>query len=298
MAPQKKKQQEGHPFTAVVMLLLSLLLVAADRFLGLGLFTETVPMAEGTAQAVFVDVGQGDATILAADGVFVLIDGGEEGEGNEVIQAARDLGVDRFDLVIATHPHSDHIGGIDEVMAAYPVDRIMMPDAENSSLAFERLLDAVDAQNLRIETPEPGDTLEMGSMTLCFLHPRRDVEYDMNDYSIAVRADLPGGSILLTGDGESAAEKEMLESGLRLQADVYKAAHHGSSTSNSRRFLERVDPDYAVISCGADNSYGHPHEEVLARLEELHVEIFSTAESGRVTVIFSSDAPIRVETEK
>lgn len=300
MAARRRRGNGGLAGLAICLLVVVLGFLLHDSALGRLLYgTGGASVAPGETTVVFVDVGQGDSTILASNGTFILVDAGDEDAGSAVIQAARDLGVDRFDLVIASHPHSDHIGGMDDVLAVYEADRFMMPYVEHDSKAFERLLDAVDAQGLSIESPKPGDVVQVGDFILTFVHPPEGASYEeMNDYSLVVRVEAPGGTVLLTGDAEDDAEKAMRDGGYDLSADILKVGHHGSKSSTGKKFLNKIQPIYAVISCGVENAYKHPAEKTLETLEEAGVQYFVTSQVGRVTFHLQTGQPIEVTTEK
>lgn len=236
----------------------------------------------------FIDVGQGDASLIESGGEYVLIDGGPGSAEAGLVAYLESLGIERFRAVIATHPHEDHIGGLDKVLARFPADAFYMPDREATTVCFEKMLDAVDAQVLAITIPEPGDALTFGDASLEFLSPDPDAEYvDTNDYSIVTRLTLGDVTVLYMGDAEKVVEDELLASGADLRCDWIKLGHHGSSTSSSRAFIEAASPAAAIISCALENDYGHPHAETLETMDALGITALYTYNG---TIVLPEDA--------
>lgn len=242
---------------------------------------------QGMTRVHFINVGQGDCELIESDGRYMLIDAGEQDEKDSVIRYLEELGVKKLDYVIGTHPHSDHIGGLAAVIEAFEVDKVILPPKEHTTGTFERLLDAIAAKGLKITKPVAGSVYELGGASFTVIAPNNDYEDNLNNWSVGIRLDYGSNSFVLTGDAEAAAEADICSNGISLQADVLKLGHHGSSTSNSMEFLEKVNPDYAVISCGRNNSYGHPHREVMQDMEKLGIQIFRTDQMG--TIIAASD---------
>lgn len=236
----------------------------------------------------FIDVGQGDATLLESDGFFMLIDAGENEQADKVVTYLHEQGVDRLEYVIGTHPHSDHIGAMDDVLINFPVGRAIFPPVSHDTRAFENLETALEEGNVLVDNAVPGTQYMLGSAAFTILAPIRDYEDNLNNWSVAVRVDYGETSFLFTGDAEQEAEMDLCASGFKLKADVLKLGHHGSSTSTTAEFLEAVAPDAVVISCGTDNSYGSPSKKTMKKVEEL--EVYRTDEQG--DIVASSDGKI------
>ena len=244
---------------------------------------------EGRMVVSFIDVGQGDSTFLEfPGGTTMLIDAGEAEAGDRVISYLRQRHCTRLDYVICTHPHSDHIGGMAKVLNSFDVGAVYMPRVSHNSKAFEKLLLAIQNKGLSIQTVKAGVTLEIEpEIGAVFLAPVSQSYEELNDYSAVLRLTYKSNAFLFTGDAQRLSEEEMLSAGGTLAADVLKVGHHGSSSSSHKQFLHEVSPRWAVISCGADNDYGHPHQAVVNRLEKMDVTMFRTDIDG--TVVAASD---------
>ena len=235
----------------------------------------------------YIDVGQGNAVLVESSGRFMMIDGGETDKAANVQSYLHDIGVKEIDYVIATHPHSDHIGGLPPIIRNFNVKKILMPDVQNQTLIFEDLLFAIQDTDLGITIPLPGDSYTLGTSEFTVFAPIREYGENLNNASIGLRIDFGQTSFLFAGDAESAAEEDMISGAVELKADVFLANHHGSDTSNSEAFLQAVSPRYTVISVGSENAYGHPSASVLQRLQSLEIPVYRTDEYG--TIIAYSD---------
>lgn len=242
--------------------------------------------AAGDLEVHFLDVGQADSILLRCGGEAMLIDGGNVADSSLVVSYLLERGIEELDYVVSTHPHEDHVGGLPGVLAVFPVAQVYSPTTTYTSKCFDDFMRYVDQQGLRAECPEPGTELLLGTCRITFLGPVTSYA-GINDTSLVLRADFGDTAFLFTGDMEKTAEAGLLDSGADLKADVLKVGHHGSSTSTSTDFLQQVAPEYAVISCGRGNEYGHPHREVLSRLQNANVTIYRTDMSG--TVVAYSD---------
>lgn len=248
-----------------------------------------IKSSSGTLNVHFIDVEQGDSILIQDGSHFMLVDAGENDQGDRVVDYLKSQGVVSLDYVIGTHPHSDHIGGLDDVLEAFPVETVIMPPVEHTTATFEDVLDAVADQGLKITKPVPGDTYELGQSRFTVLGPAGDYADELNDWSVGIRLTDGNHSFVMCGDAEAEAEEDMARSGLTLSADVLKSGHHGSRTSSSPEFLKAVSPSWAVISCGEGNSYGHPHEETLKKYAEYGIQVLRTDEKGTITASSSPE---------
>lgn len=234
----------------------------------------------------FIDVGQADSILLECDGKFALIDGGNVGDGEAVAAYLAMQGVEKLDLVVATHPHEDHVGGLAYVIDSYPVDAVWSSSIPNSTNAVRNFLKSVSHQDLEVVQPEVGQEFTLGTSTITVLGPVK--EYDeLNNLSLVLMVQHGNKRFLLTGDMERVAENDLVDSGADLKADVLKVGHHGSEGASNYIFLREVMPTYAVISCGKDNSYGHPDEATLSRFADAETTVLRTDECS--TIIARSD---------
>lgn len=249
--------------------------------------------ASGTLEVYFFDVGQGDSELIRLPGgENILIDAGTSSTEDELVDELRSLGAETLDLVVATHPHADHIGGMAAVIDAFDVRQVVMPRISESDTpttkTYENLLQSIADKGLTITPAEPGDELlSSGGAVLTVLAPNGEDYGDLNNYSVVLRLTYGEDSFLFTGDAEEASEEEMLSLDWPLTATVLKCGHHGSETSTSPAFLDAVSPQYAVISCGVDNDYGHPDAVTLEKLEAAGAEVFRTDLQG--TILASTD---------
>ena len=244
----------------------------------------TADLSGDTLTVHFVDVGQADCALLECGGEYLLIDGGNVADSQLVVSYLQEQGVEQLKAMVCSHAHEDHVGGLAGVLAVYPTEAVYAPTRTYSSRCFDDFLHYVDQQDLTVQIPSPGDTLELGTATATVLGPVADYP-ETNNTSLVLRVDFGTTRFLFTGDMETKAETDLLESGADVKADVLKVGHHGSSTSTGYRFLRAVDPAAAVISVGAGNDYGHPHEEVMSRLHDAGIPIYRTDEMGTVTAV-------------
>jgi competence protein ComEC len=275
----KRKITEGKKKLLSVLLWL-LVIYMVGHFVYVYNFSPEQKGFQDLAYVHFVDVGQGDAAIIQGKDFNVLIDAGEAGSG--VTEYIDSLGITAFDYVIATHPHSDHIGGMKDVIDQYEIKNFMMPDVVHTTKTFENMISALEDNAVEVTIPQTGDTFGNGEILFTVIAPNSAAYESLNNYSIGLRLDCDERSFLFAGDAETVSEEEMLSGNISLAADVYKVSHHGSTTSTSQAFLDAVDPEIAVISCGKGNSYGHPHKEILKRLSDKDIKILRTDMSGNI----------------
>lgn len=245
----------------------------------------------------FIDVGQADSIFIDYGDVDVLLDGGNNADGALVVDYLKALGTDDIELMIATHPHEDHIGGLDTVINQFSIERVLKPDIAEMTQTNKAFENAITSRNIPYESPEQGKVFEFDALKIQVLNDKNKSYNHTNNYSIVVKMTYGDNSFLFTGDAESDAEHDILNSGLDIKADVLKVGHHGSASSTTAQFLNKIKPDYAVISVGADNRYGHPDNIITNRLNLQDVATMRTDEMG--TVIFSSDgSTLSFETKK
>ena len=243
---------------------------------------KTDSSSAGQMQVHFIDVGQGDATLIACDGHYMLIDAGNNDKGTTVQSYLMSQGVEKLDYVIGTHPDADHIGGLDVVIYKFDCDTIIMPDVANDTRTYDDVVQAMKSKGYQTTYPVVGETYTLGGATFTIVAPNADYGNDMNDWSVGVLVQNGNNRFLFTGDAEEKAEEDILNNGIDISADVYAAAHHGSKTATSQAFLDKVSPTYVVISAGEGNKYGHPHAEVLNRLRAAGISVFRTDEQGAI----------------
>lgn len=237
----------------------------------------------------YIDVGQGDCELIHTENANILIDAGENLPENpaKIISFAKQLEIEKFDYVIATHPHSDHIGGMADVLREIPTDAVIMPylSEENTPTTriYEELLDTIEELNIPVLEAEPGASYSVDGLTLNILAPLEQDE-NLNNMSVVVKVCYGNSSYLFEGDAESSAESAILDNGENVRADILKAGHHGSRTSSTKAYLKAVDPEIAVISCGEGNSYGHPHQQTLDKFRELGITFYRTDTQGTITI--------------
>jgi len=238
---------------------------------------------DGEVAVHFIDVGQGDSVLIHTSQGSVLIDGGDIAMGNRVVEYLRNAGVKELAYVIATHPHSDHIGGLITVLDELPVGTLIMPNVVHTTRTFERFLDAIEDNDVPLMEPVVGESFTVGGAVFTIISPNSDRYRELNNYSVSLRMVFGSTAFVFTGDAEALPESEMLRHSL--SADVLYVGHHGSSTSTSREFLDSVAPSVAVISLGRGNTYGHPHDEVLDMLDEAGIAIYRTDLHGHIVMV-------------
>lgn len=244
--------------------------------------------ADGDMEVHFLDVGQGDCVLISCDGCHMLVDAGNNQDGERITSYLKEQGIAELDYVIGTHPHADHIGGLDTVIDNFGIKTLFMPQKVHTTATFEEVIAAIENHDLSITAPKPGDTYPLGSGSFTILAPvKEDYGEELNNWSIGIKLVHGSNSIVMCGDAEEEAEEDICGSGLDISANVLKLGHHGSRTASGELFLKTVGPKYAIISCGRGNDYGHPHEETLKKLSEAGILVFRTDTQG--TIILKSD---------
>lgn len=233
----------------------------------------------------YLDVGQGDSTLISCGGEYMLIDGGDDSCGSFIRAYLKEQGVERLKYVVATHPDADHIGGLDNPVYYFGCDTFIAPDIKNDTRAYDNLMGALKEKEIKIAFPVQGTRYSLGDAEFEIVSPGKPYEA-VNDCSVCIKLVYGDTSFLFLGDAQEEEQADMIGTE-DLKADVLKVSHHGSCNGTSRKLLEDVIPEYAVISCGKDNDYGHPHKSVMATLREAGMSVFRTDEQG--TIIAMSD---------
>ncbi len=262
-------------------------------FIGLLIFTKYYSHSDITEEQVvsedlkiyFFDVGQAESILITNNGHNMIIDAGNNVDGSKLVKYIKDeLKINKFDYVISTHPHEDHIGGIDNIIKNFEIDNIYMPDLTTTTKSYTDVLNAIEKKKLSITIPKVDEVFTMEDCTFKVIYTGNNEE-DLNGSSIILRMDYKDTSYLFTADTTYDTEQIILDKDI--DVDVLKVAHHGSKHASSYNFLKQVTPKYAIISCGKDNDYNYPHESALKRIKQFTDKIYVTKELG--TIILTSD---------
>lgn len=253
---------------------------------------------EGYFEIHFIDVGQADCSLIICDDETLLIDGGNVGDGNLIIEYLSDMHIEMLDYVICTHAHEDHVGGLSQVLDTFTVtDEIFAPKTGAESKCYQNFVTSAENQQKTLSVPEIGYTFTLGESTVEFIGPVTEDYSDINNTSLVTKITYGENTFLFTGDMEREAEADILEAGADISADVLKVGHHGSENSTSYPFLREIMPEIAVISVGEGNKYGHPTEEALSRLRDADVKVYRTDMQGHIKIT-SDGKTLTVTTER
>ncbi|WP_411680338.1 ComEC/Rec2 family competence protein [Clostridium thailandense] len=234
----------------------------------------------------YIDVGQGDSELIQVNGKNLLIDAGTNESTNKVISYLDKQNVKKLDYVVATHPHEDHIGGMSDVIKRYDIGQFYAPKKLTNTKIFENMINALKSKNLKINVARAGIELDLGKDVKCeMLAPNNTSYEDLNNYSAVIKVTYKNSKFLFTGDAEKLSEKEILSKNYDLSSDVLKVGHHGSTSSSSKDFLDKIAPRMAIISCGKNNDYGHPHKETLNEFEKRKIQVYRTDVDGTILLI-------------
>ena len=256
--------------------------------------TKEVTKLNDKLKIYYFNVGQADAILIDSNNEYMIIDGGNNNDGPLLVKYFQDLGIKDIKYVIGTHAHEDHIGGLDDIITNFNINTIYIPDAFTTTKTFEDLLDSIAKKNMTYKIPKIDKTLELGSANFKIIYTGTNTK-DLNSTSIILKLTYGNTSFLFTGDAPTTIEKQILDKDIK--ADVLKVAHHGSKYSSSAHFLKAVNPKYAIISCGQDNNYDHPHSITLNKLEKMNVKIYRTDKSGTI-IATSNGKNINFETKE
>ncbi|OPJ65292.1 ComEC/Rec2 family competence protein [Clostridium chromiireducens] len=237
----------------------------------------------------FIDIGQGDSILIQVNNKNMLIDAGPKSDKNELLNYLSKLNIEKLDYVIATHPHEDHIGNMSDIIDSYNVLKFYAPKVQSTTKTFEKMIDSLKRKGLKINViRKDTDSIDLGKNTNVRVFSPIDDSYEnLNNYSSVIRIQYGSTYFLFTGDAEKDVEEKILDNNENISSDVLKVGHHGSSTSTSKAFLNKINPSIGVISVGKDNTYNHPNNETIKSLKENKVTIYRTDKDG--TVILSSD---------
>lgn len=240
---------------------------------------------EEKLQIHFIDVGQGDCTLIKYNNKTMLIDAGNNEYGDLVVDYLKKQKIDYLNYIVGTHGDADHIGGLDVVIDNFDFDKIYYPKQVKTTKTFTDFAKAIKNKNKQIDTPIIGDNIFLGEkVKITILSPEQKEYEDSNNYSIVLRLEYHNNSFLFMGDAELDIENYLLKNNSNIKCDLIKVGHHGSNSSTSNNFIKKVNPKYAVISVGKDNEYNHPAQKVLDRLDRYDIQIIRTDESGNVIV--------------
>lgn len=308
MAIDKSGRKKRNPIVTILLVIV----VLAGSFFGLweiGDFipsdtttptTETSPpntestkppevLVDGALTVIMIDVGQADSFLLIQDGKTALIDCGTRYDGDEILAFLSSLNITRLDYVFGTHPHDDHMGGMLEVIQGIEVGKLVVPEVEKGKVTsnWYKTLEKAYA-NFNVVRPKVGDVYELGDATMKVLGPIDTTPSNVNNYSTILMVSFGEMDILFTGDAETSLEKDLLESGVNLDAEILKIGHHGSDTSSSDAFLDAVSPEYGLLSTAIGNKHDHPIGEIMDKYEDRGIEIYRTDQSGTVTLTITA----------
>ncbi len=256
-------------------------------------------VVEGTMEVSYLDVGQGDSAYIRVNDFDILIDAGPKSDSDRLLEQLKAKNIDDFEMIIATHPHEDHIGGMADVFQQYDVESFYMPSVTHTTKTFENMVKAVSNEGIKIQTIKEGMKFDLGTGAKIDVYsPIYESYEEFNDYSPIMKLTFGETELIFTGDAEAHAEADVVAKYPdNLKADVLKFGHHGSSTSSTEEFLQSVSPEYGIISCGADNKYGHPHRETLDKISKYNIKSYRTDTQGQITLT-SDGKNISIKTEK
>lgn len=294
MKKAKNNMRMAIVYFALFIISIGLIAVFVPSMLGISFSSdENIEYYQSPLCVSYIDVGQGDCSLIQCNGVNILVDGGESTAAGTVANYLNDVEVEKIDCYILTHPHSDHIGASADIIKRFPVDRVMLTHFSEFNMpttnTYENVLDAIGESNAELVEVKAGDSFKFGDLQLDIIAPFEESD-DYNEMSIVFSAAYKDTKLLFSGDTTKKIEKQILAEGFDVDCDVLKVAHHGSSTSSSAEFVDAVSPELAVVSCGAGNSYGHPHFEIVDLYANRNITLMRTDEAG--TIIYYGDGKL------
>lgn len=292
---KRKRKEKVVIATAIVLFFFSLIMSFLDNN---GIFTwNDLNNATSTLNGpvnpdsdfsiYYLDVGQGDCTIIKSNDAVMVIDTSTKNHSQDIQEVLMSLSINKIDYLVITHQHDDHMGSAKDIIDKYEVSNIIMPKLSEINMvtttSYENLLKSIASNKVNAIPATVGDSFKIGDASVQILSPAVQDE-ELNNMSVVLKVIYGETSFIFQGDAEKVIEKQLLNSDFDLSADIIKVGHHGSNTSSTDKYLKAVNPQYAIISCGADNSYGHPHNEVIDRLKKNSISFYITAQTGDITV--------------
>lgn len=280
---KKKKKQKLPKGISILLIILAIFYSIyekdIDKSFGLPINETTAKEINSNLNITYLDVGQADSILIQNEGHNMLIDAGNNEDGPLLVQYFKEQNITKFDYLIATHPHEDHIGGMDDIINNFDIEKIYMPDVTTTTKTFLDVLDAIEKKNMTFNIPKINQTFTLGHTLFQVIYTGND-QKNLNNTSIVLKASFKNTSYLFTGDATSDVEKKILNK--NIQATVLKVGHHGSKYSTTTDFLNKVNPKYAIISVGKNNSYNHPNQQTIKKLEQNNIEIHRTDQEGSI----------------
>ncbi len=293
------KKHKGNKKAQFITIIVFGIIGVISLYFGKDLKDSSIGIPSGKLEISYLDVGQGDAAYIRVNDFDILIDAGPRSDADKLMKQLEEKNIDDFEIVIATHPHEDHIGGMVKVFEKYDVESFYMPKVTHTTKTFENMINVVSKEGLKVKVIKEGTSFDLGDGAKIDVYsPIYESYEEFNDYSPIMKLTFGNTSYMFTGDAEAHAEQEVVAKYPKnLDADVLKFGHHGSSTSSTKEFVEAVSPEYGVISCGVDNKYGHPHRETLQTIDTQGIKAYRTDKQGQITIT-SDGSTISVRTEK
>lgn len=286
MAKKRKKKSENK-FLRIILIVITIIygfyLSEIDGTYSQDITDDVFNEVNTNLVISYLDVGQADSILIENNKETMLIDAGNNEDGKLLVKYFKEKGITNFKYLVGTHPHEDHIGGLDDIINNFEIETLYMPDAITTTKTFTDVLDAIENKGIGYKVPKIEETFTLGEATIQVIYTGTDTK-ELNNTSIVLRLIFGETSFLFTGDAEDKVEKDILNNKLNIQADVLKVGHHGSRYSTTDEFLNSVNPKYAIISVGTGNSYKHPEDIVLNKLKDNNIEIHRTDKEGTIIV--------------